>query len=267
MDNDTWKRSTNRHLRLSADGTWYAIKEELTPVNPSKILQEFVQDMGFLTPLLGKGTHVYFKAGNRIIVKLIDEIPFRAEMVVDPSSVKKGEERTKVSEEKTVRYMPAFFSNATGIVQDPPFIYTPPSSMRLILTVTAKESIASIPYLFAQHRETGKVYHPIVPNVYDNGKMCLGGVAQVSYMPSVGLQPYIDSLFAEWSNSNWNGDLAGSGGSRPADWLKFDEKTRKNIIPNEKDDPWTNYAGIISPPPMYAETLEAIHEAGGKEGW
>jgi hypothetical protein len=253
MKND-WTQRNSRYLRVDSNGAWYTVDERLKPVNPVKLIDEFVKKQGFLSPMLAPGSYAFFKGKITVLMQVVTEVPFRTEMMIDKASI--PAEGTAPDENCEIRYLPAFGKG--GLEVDPPFMYTPPDSMRLVFC--SRPMTGATPYLIAQHRETGKTYHPILPNVYNDGKICTGTTPETEFNEMTGFGPFIDGMLTEWSASKWNADLLGSGGSRPQDWLKFDSKTKCNIIPDEAKDPWTNYSSLISPPPEYAEAVNKIHE-------
>ena len=159
-------------------------------------------------------------------------------------------------------YVPAFGASV-GIELDPPFVYRPPADTLLVLGVDMR----GLGHLVMIDKETGSLYHPIVPNVYESGKLCVGdGFKFPKYNRLEGLESYLKAFLAQWSTTKWNGDLAGAGGTRPSDWLRFDEKTKENILP-KGDKAWKNYTGgPIVPPTVFDQAFHSLFDYLHGEG-
>jgi len=255
--------TVKRNFELDADGKWTKVVTSRIPFNPDKILESYVTELGFLSPMMDQGSFAYFKKASILLVREITEVPFQIPMIMDLDTV---------SAPPKAVFMPAFHSLSTGIKMDPPFVYTPPISQKLwfILSIPSGASGDEVtPFLVAQHVGTGALYHPILPNIYNNCKICLGGVSAdiLRYNPAKGLGYMMNNALAAWSKSEWNADLLNSGGSRTDEWLKFDEKTRKHIVPDAMKYPWTSFAGPqVSPSPLITEALGAYYNKVIKGG-
>jgi len=252
----TWEQKVHHDLRINPDGSWVKVKEIVTPVDPSAVFAQVLKEIGWLSPMFRPGSYVYFMQDTTIVLQRVLDIPFKIEMVVDPASIPTKEEMENDSEnKKVVRYMPVFDASK-GIDINPPFRYVPPQDMRLWFITETREG--SDPFLLAQCALDGTIHHPILPNIYDNGRVCMGQAQIPVYHADDGLSKFLNSIFESWSEAKWNSDLLGANGARPIEWLKFDEKTKTNVIPD--DGHWKEYAGPpITPPFNIGMALQAIH--------
>lgn len=252
MTEEVWGPRSETFLKLADDGTWKRVEQVSTPVDPQPIFDEFVKTQGYMTPLLGPGTYTYFKGQHTVLIQLIEAMPFRAPMTLDTKAL--GQKSKK---EPEVMYMPDF--NGYGIKVEPAFVFVPPKTMRMIFitSISFKEC-----YLVAQDTRTGQVWHPIMPNIHANGLICMGGAPWPQFQPKLGLDAFLQQHYKNWSDADFTYDLIGESGVRLMEFLRFSEKTKKNIIPKNED--WTAFSlGKLGPSSLISEVLIKIHEILG----
>jgi hypothetical protein len=233
-----------RKIVIDEKGTFWKVIEERTPFDPGTMLDTMVKEAGFFAPMLAADTWLFLKKDSVAMFKRLREIPFRIGMVME------------IADGKPVA-TPAFDSPVGGLVSDPPFMYNPPAN-QILYFILVYQTIVDLPtpYLVAKHTEAPGLYHPILPNVYNTGKICTGAVDPAAGRVGnrIGLEGAMNSMLQAWSASTWNSDLAGANNGNPQAWLKFDEKTRKHVPPAGKD--WRDYAGpSIAPSPMIVEAF------------
>ena len=254
---EDWTPKTTKSLRIDSNGQCFAVKETTQPVNSEEALEAVVKRQGFLSPMLAPGSFVFFKEDHTYLMQIVNEVPFRIAMEVDPTSIPKKDD--KKADEKIV-YMPAF--RGGGIETEPVFKYVTPATMRMVFIIPVRYDRDH--FLIAQDTRTGLFYHPILPNVYGDGRLCFGQVSRstIKVKPNRdGFGPYLEKVLATWSNSKWNADLIGGSGADVCGYLKFSEKTRKNLA-TEKD--WTKFSGkTMMPVPVIQDGLNKLHTLMG----
>jgi len=237
--------SAKYKIELDSNGDWFKVYNDRTPIDPSKIFSKYIQELGFLTPLLGAGTFAFFQKNTVTVMQIISDMPFDTSWTL-----------LKADEDAVVLH-PAFMTGMPGATIQPPFKFKPPSTMRLTLCMDPKVGA----YLFAQDKRTGVLWHPILPNIYSNAEVCMGEASYPAWDPSLGLSVYIDRIYESWSSASWNSDLIEEAGPGLIQWLQFDESTHCNIIP---DGDWTAYSsGKVGPGGSVNAAMAALHERLG----
>ena len=242
---------------ITSSGQIVRLDSKVTVLDPEPVIMEYMQNRGYLTPCLSENTYAYFQKNKQIALRVIPELPFKIAMKLD------GETAKKAKTGDDVVYTPAY--KTTGIQVDPPFMLVPPPDMRLVFLCGPGQS----PHLIGQDTTDGKLYHPIVPNVYETGSICLGHVSLPDASPiTLGWNAYMDKIFDVWSQANWNDHLYECCGDGAKDWLRFDDKTGKSVLPEPiqvGDARWINYAkgGQVSMGGLYDDAIAALHETLG----
>jgi len=242
----------SKYLRLTESGECQLVEEKISKLNPSSALQQYVQTQGFLTPGLGAGTYVYFCSLGIIPIKVMEEVPFKTAMVLVNAAGEDGEEKPV--------FMPNFRIGAHGAISsEEPFKLVPPEDMRLIFLCSPGLGKC---YFVAQDKRTGELWHPLVTNTYSDGAICMGGAQTPAFNANEGIAAYLDQYAKSWGDAGWNNDLSEHSGNFIDEWLQFDPKTKKNILP--KDRHWTEMsAGKISLTEDLNNALAMLHEGLG----
>ena len=237
-------RQFRRYLRLMSDGLWESVEETATVVDVSKALADSLASVQVLIPMVEDDTFAFIDGSTYLGVKIIRSMPFKSQMLL----------KTPAPTDTGLLFIPAL--GEIGIDPGELLTYTPPPTMRLCFCLDGETDKA---FLVAQHTETGMLWHPILPNVYDNGKLCLGpdGEREIHAELTDGIDTRFNRVYKAWINSGFNGDLVRNKAT-VKQWLTFDEKTRQNIIPTGNS--WTAYACLkINPTPRVSSALAALH--------
>jgi len=252
---NSWTTEKYTRFEMHPDGRFYTVQEVRTPINPVPVMEDLVDHMGILVPLLEENTAFFLKDIKRLVIQIIRTLPFRATVQVDGNSI------TSKKDEK-IKYKVDFIGN-TGVEIDPPFTYAPPDSQRLVFLINPD---AYTMHLIAQDKDSGRLYHPNLPNIYEDGRICPGGIDEVvaPYSIHEGLSGFLHRYYTAWSKSKWNSDLLSCGADIER-WLRFDEKTKQNIIPTEPV--WTDWFRLISPEPLITEALGRLDDVLKTEGY
>ena len=248
-DAPSWNQSEEVYMRMDKSGQMYTVTEYTTPVDITGAVNQFLTDTGYLSPLLAENTYTYLKGMQSLAIQIVKAVPFRIEMELDHSSVK------QTSDKDEVLYKPAFADLERGLDVSPPFMYTPPTGQRLLFIAELHDTHT---YLIAQDLVTGHLYHPNLPNVYGDGKLCLGEVLRPRFDQAKGIQNYLDLLYRAWSAAKWNSDLINHCGDAEH-WLRFSESTMASAHPTDK--PWQEYTVKLGPPTHVGEAIALLHQS------
>jgi hypothetical protein len=130
-------------------------------------------------------------------------------------------------------------------------VWTPPSTMGLYLvlywevgTAGSINSVEPVPYLVAASVNKRTYLLPI-PNLYDDGKICLGrdetSRAQ-TFRTLGGLGAQLDAATKILQETTWNVDLLRNVSGHTQDMFRFDADGKQMPVPND----WTEHCTLIN---------------------
>jgi hypothetical protein len=131
--------------------------------------------------------------------------------------------------------------------------FTPPPDCLIVLLCVVIPGASGVrsPVCFALSTTTGGTFFPGLPNVHQDGAVCLGSALSTWYSsqavprPLIGIENLMQEACNQWERAEFNRDLTEY---LPASvwnqWLNFDPATGKNILPTVD---WTT----LMPPIMF----------------
>jgi hypothetical protein len=224
---------------IENNGT-YRVTTTKTPIQILPALRQFALGQAFLTPELTKGVRMLFHNDQRVFIKKLHEpIPFRINMVAS------------VNDDTEPFFTPSFVnqSRRDGI-QLTEFSYRAWSDMELLYIQTMPNQNI---YIVAIDTRTGRAYHPSLPNLYADGKLCTGGMIIPAHdeLYSIPMVTQAEQWLNAWQASAWNADLT-ENIRNPGMFLRFQESDHLNYIPENTD--WIEHTHPISPEDPSATT-------------
>jgi len=247
-----WETQNTKGIEIDADGNMFFVKKSRSPIDADAYLQNAIRQTGWLTPALSPNTYIYFKGDNTVCIRRVTKLPFKTDVLL--------------AKEPEGRFIYKLALNSGQGLEDAELVYTPPKG-QLLLWGTVLPPPGGAPmhaYMLALSTVSSRMYHPALPNVHGDGKLCTGALNIEYYREERGIEKYLNDFYNAWAANTWNGDLAGTHGTNPAMWLRFNPDTKQNILPDDVDenDPagWEKYggAGPVVPPGLYDEALHAV---------